>query len=57
MSARTAQVILFAVCVVIAVLLLTEHVSIEAGAAGFTVALVVLRLFAARLGRREGKLR
>jgi multisubunit Na+/H+ antiporter MnhE subunit len=44
MRARTAELILLALCVVIALLLLTESVSIEAGAVGFAVALVVLGL-------------
>jgi len=44
MPGRTATAIFLAVCVVIALLLLTQHVSIEAGAAGFAVALVILGL-------------
>ena len=53
----SAELIFLAVCVVIALLLISQLISIEAGAAVFAVALVVLRLFAARLGRREKKLR
>ena len=42
--ARTAQLIFLAICVVIALLLLSQRLSIEAGAAAFAVALVVLGL-------------
>jgi multisubunit Na+/H+ antiporter MnhE subunit len=44
MHGRTAELILLAACVLIALLLLTESVSTEEGAAGFAVALVVLGL-------------
>ncbi|MGO9178479.1 MAG: hypothetical protein ACLQBX_17880 [Candidatus Limnocylindrales bacterium] len=44
MRARTALPIFLAACVVIAVLLLSQRVSIEAGVAAFAVALVVLGL-------------
>ena len=42
MPGRIAMAIFLAVCVVIALLLLRQHLSIAAGSAAFAVALVVL---------------
>ncbi|MGO9177841.1 MAG: hypothetical protein ACLQHS_01005 [Candidatus Limnocylindrales bacterium] len=44
MTGRIALPIFLAVCVVLAFLLLSQRVSIEAGAAAFAVALVILGL-------------